>query len=218
MPTFGIDTPELFGHQRQADDVARLSLVRSHAERRVPLQVLDRLITLARRQGDVVGGDVVLQVDEALGTRGRGRNGPERLQCTARLRHRARCSQRDGSADARTLGRSDAGAVAFDQRGRQVEAAIGGPGRQDGQRRRVGHEGGKRIVVAQLAACLREQVHRGIPAARYADQVARHPLGRAAGMGRDLDGGDVLFATHIGNDRVAHQRQTRLARLRRQAA
>ena len=44
-------------------DVRGLALVGSHAERRVALQMLDRDVVLAHRERDVLGGDVVLQID-----------------------------------------------------------------------------------------------------------------------------------------------------------
>jgi len=67
---------QLLRHQRQANDIAGLALIRAHAERGVALEVLHRLITFARRQRNVVDGDVVLQIDKPLGTRAPGGNGP----------------------------------------------------------------------------------------------------------------------------------------------
>ena len=49
---------------RQAVDVAQLALVGAEAQRRVALDVFDRLEALAHREQQVGRGDVVLQVDE----------------------------------------------------------------------------------------------------------------------------------------------------------
>ena len=49
-----------------AQDRTGLALVGGHAERGVTLQVLERAEALARRDLDVLVGDVVLQIDEGL--------------------------------------------------------------------------------------------------------------------------------------------------------
>ena len=58
-------------HDAERRQVGGLALVGGHAERGVALQVLDGAEALAMGKRDVVGGDVVLQVDEGLG-RGAG--------------------------------------------------------------------------------------------------------------------------------------------------
>ena len=54
---------------RRADQAAELALVGRHRMRRIALGVLDMGIALAMGEADVLGGDVVLQVDEALAGR-----------------------------------------------------------------------------------------------------------------------------------------------------
>ena len=54
------------GHDREAGDVRRLALVGRHAERGVALQVLDRAEALVVGERDVLGGHVVLEIDEGL--------------------------------------------------------------------------------------------------------------------------------------------------------
>ena len=54
------------GEPRQRRHVAGLALVGRHAERRIAFEMLDRAIALLPRQIDVGGGDVVLEVDEAV--------------------------------------------------------------------------------------------------------------------------------------------------------
>ena len=68
--------PVQLGHEREAGDVGGLALVGRHAERGVALQVLDRAEALALGERDVVGGDVVLEVDEGLAAR--AAHAPER--------------------------------------------------------------------------------------------------------------------------------------------
>ena len=74
------------GEERSADDAARLALVRSHAERRVALQMLDRCVALARGELDVVDGDIGLQIDEALVAAVAGGHAPERVRAARRHR------------------------------------------------------------------------------------------------------------------------------------
>ena len=57
----------LVGHDRQSVDVAGLALVGPHAGRGVALDVLDRLEALADCETEILGGDVVLEIDERLG-------------------------------------------------------------------------------------------------------------------------------------------------------
>ena len=54
------------GQDREAGDVRDLALVGRHAERGVALEVLDRAEALALGERDVVGGHVVLEIDEGL--------------------------------------------------------------------------------------------------------------------------------------------------------
>ena len=58
------------GGDHQAVDVRHLALVGGHAVGGVALDVLDRAHALADREADVLGGDVVLEVDEGLGLAG----------------------------------------------------------------------------------------------------------------------------------------------------
>src|SRR5271154_7000897 len=51
---------------RTADQAADAPLIGRHAVRRVPLHMLDVLVTLTLRQPDIIGGDIVLQIDEGF--------------------------------------------------------------------------------------------------------------------------------------------------------
>ena len=53
-------------HDGEAVDVGGSALVGRHAERGVALEMLDRAEALALGQRDIVGGDVVLEIDERL--------------------------------------------------------------------------------------------------------------------------------------------------------
>ena len=112
---------ESLGEERKPDDVGSLALVGAHAERRVALEMLDRLVALARRERDVGDGDVVLQVDEALGAAGRCGDGPQRRErpvCDAggtwRSSHVAR-------RNVRALRCSAAGGMTIGKHGIEVE-------------------------------------------------------------------------------------------------
>ncbi len=59
---------EHFGGDRQAVHVGELALVGRHAVRREALDMLDRVHALAHRKADILGADVVLEIDERLGT------------------------------------------------------------------------------------------------------------------------------------------------------
>ena len=61
-----VDTERL-GHQRQTDDITHLAAIGRHTERGVTLEVFDRDETLAMRQANIVGGDIVLRIDDGLG-------------------------------------------------------------------------------------------------------------------------------------------------------
>ena len=70
VPVSGIDLPVTAAMMARPGDVRRLALVGRHAERRVALQMLDRVEAFALRQLDIGGGDVVLQVDKGLALAG----------------------------------------------------------------------------------------------------------------------------------------------------
>ena len=69
VPVFGIVRPVSAGHHGVAVDVGGLALVGRHAERGVALEMLDRAEAFAVRERHVLGGDVVLQVDEGFALR-----------------------------------------------------------------------------------------------------------------------------------------------------
>src|SRR5450759_2348229 len=75
---------KFLGEQRQTDDVAGLTLVGAHPERGVALEMLDQFVTLAHGKCDVAYGDIVLQIDEALGALASRGHAPERPQSTGR--------------------------------------------------------------------------------------------------------------------------------------
>ena len=90
----GNRTSELSGEYRETEDVAELSLVGTHAERCVTLEMLDGAVAFARGQGDVVDGDVVLKVDEPLVALVARIDTPHRLQRAGREGLRLRTRER----------------------------------------------------------------------------------------------------------------------------
>src|SRR5206468_12716747 len=90
-------TVQNFCKSVQTDEVAGLALIGAHAERGVTLRMLDRGVVLARRECDILIGDIVLQVDPALAT-------PMRRDAPDEFRHCPflRCDMRWGRNRART--------------------------------------------------------------------------------------------------------------------
>ena len=66
-PTSGIGFAERLGGDGERVHVGGLALIGRHAGRGVALDVLDRAQALAHRELDVLGADVVLEIDEGLG-------------------------------------------------------------------------------------------------------------------------------------------------------
>ncbi|GJE72684.1 hypothetical protein CHKEEEPN_4243 [Methylorubrum podarium] len=129
--------------------------------------MLDRLEALADRELDVLGGDVVLVIDEGadLGRVRVGGHDPHRLEA----------GRRHGGLEVPPLvgpRRGGAGGEAVREAGGEIVAAARRAGRALRLGRRAGHEGIDPRVVGQLAARLREQVDGGRPAAGHADAVA----------------------------------------------
>ena len=129
--------------------------------------MLDRLEALAHRELDVLGGDVVLVIDEGadLGRVRIGGHDPHRLEAGQRLR-------RPEVLPCIGARRGGAGGKALRKAGGEVVAAAGRTRRALVLRRTARHEGIDALVVGELAAGLREQVDGGRPAAGHADAVA----------------------------------------------
>ena len=172
--------PALVGDDRQRVDVAGLALVGAHAGGGVALDVLDRLEALAHGQAQILGGDVVLEVDESLGA-GRGdvaRHGPGRLQRFLRWLADGRYG-RLRRLEARFPGGLRPGPRTLGEARGQRKGTVAGTGRALRLEGLVRHEGSGIAVEAQLAARLREQVDRRVPAARDQQAVAAQPRGLA---------------------------------------
>ncbi len=158
---------------RQRLHVRRLALVGCHARRGVALHMLDRAEPLARRQQDVLGGDVVLVVHEGACTRG----GPVRrapgergrvdevgaIDPPGRLVRGKTAASRGITPSGRTIGECGGEAVL-------AAAGAGGALALD---REGGQVGTLLRIEAELAAGLREEVNRRRHAARHQQQVAR---------------------------------------------
>ena len=178
---------KLLGEEREADDIAGLALVGAHPQRGVALEMLDRLVALAHGERDVAHGDVVLQVDKSLAAPVSRGNAPERAQSPGRNGLGVRCGIRSGSTKTSLRRRVETGTMTVRQRAAHIGASVHAACGHDRQRRALGHERGQRFIVAQAPACLGKQMHRGIPAARHANQVAVDARAASAGKGFDVD-------------------------------
>ena len=185
VPTCGNRHAERLGQQREPDDVAGLALVGAHAERRVALQVLDRAVALARGERDVADGDVVLQVDEALVAVVAAPGRPTAAAAAPAGRRRgvagATAQPSAGAAEPRRAAAASAGAWPSASAAASAEAAVARrPAATIGSGDASGTKVAQRVVVAQRAARLREEVHGRIPAARHGDEIAVERARRAA--------------------------------------
>ena len=108
------------------------------------------------------------------------------------------------------------------KRRREAEAPVRGAGganwQLNWQRRCFRQERSQRLVVPQCAARMREQVHRWIPAAGYADEIAVEPARRAASERRDVDCCDALAAVRADDTRRSDDGKTERTRTLRQRA
>ena len=132
----GDGRPVDLGQHRHAGGVAGLALVGRHAERGVALQVLGDAEALARRELDVGGGHVVLEIDEGLAD--------DSLTCqsgaTAALSSSARRCRRCRREAETRCGRIGAGRVAVGEARAEAEAPRCGAGDGHARRQRAGHE------------------------------------------------------------------------------
>ena len=195
---------ERLGDDADGIHVAGLALIGAHAGGGVALDVLDRAVALAQRQLEVVGGDVVQQVDEVLAALAER---PVRGHQPLPARRQEGCVAGFGylllaplGLEPSGLGRILAGGETLGQTGGQAEGAVAGARRALGLSRLAGHEAAPRLVEDHLAARLAEQVHRRVPSARDGKQIAVERLGFAfdaravrADPG-DPDPGDPLAA------------------------
>lgn len=156
----------------QPVDVAELALIGGHAERRVALGVLDRLVALAGGELHIRHFHVVLVVEPHLrAQRGRGalRHDPDRLG--RRLL---------GALRPRRLALAAHGADRVGQHVGREQLAIGRARNRHhgravmGDRRagRIGPEGRLRLVPDQLAAAVAPEMDDRRPAARHGDRIA----------------------------------------------
>ena len=130
--------------------------------------MLDGAHALAHGELDVLGGDVVLEIDEGL-----------HLLRIVGMRNRAviAAGSRNGAGDAegalaRRSRRRRARAMPFGKRGRQLEHAVTGAGGALVLRRDAGNIDLPRRVEGELAAGLREEMHGGRPSPRHQHEIA----------------------------------------------
>ena len=156
------------GGNRQTVDVRGLALVGCHAVGGEALHVLDRVHAFAHRKADILGGHVVLEIDE-------------RLDSGIRTRARSRAHQRAASARQalgmrRTIARSlvytgqpccfRSGLCGFFQKIIELVRAVAGADRHHVLHRLAGHETTVLVVPDDLGARLGIQMQRRRPAGR----------------------------------------------------
>ena len=182
----GADAGDVGPHQARQDrcavDVARLALVGTHAECRVALGVLGRIVALALRERDVGDRDIVQQIDEVPRSARQGsvcRHLPDGQQ---RLLH-ARRGGRDGIRAA--VAETGVAGGARPRLGALAQACVQAPrsGHRSGAahrvQRTVRQQASGRAVEAELALRLGPQMHGRAPAAGHGNQVAVEPSRRA---------------------------------------
>ena len=157
------------GDRGQCVQIGGLALIGRHARRGVTLHMLDRAKAFAGRDGEVLGRDVVLEVDERFAVR------PARR----RRERQRRISAHAG--DVECSGLAAARAVSFGEAGGQIECSGAGAdglfmrGRLSGQKRSAAG------IEAKLAARLRKQVHRRRPAIRHQHRITMNDPRSAVG-------------------------------------
>ena len=171
-----------------AVDGAGLALVGTHAQRRVSLDVLDRLVAFSRGDEDICGSRVSLEVDEAL-ARSPSRlppgHDPSRPSTALLDIARRRCWRRRRLPVPKT-GASGGFSPGYPALGKAVpkaKCAVARAGRAFGLSRAAWHEARLLIVEAQLSTGLRVEPRRRVPPSRHRQQVALHPLDAAEGRG-----------------------------------
>ncbi len=173
---------ERAGRDGERIHVRRLALVGRHAGGGVALDMLDRAEAFADRELDVLGRDVVLEIDESLDAR--------RITAVRQgTEHAARivgvvARHRIGQTFLLGSGRGGACLGAFVESGPDPPRSRAGPDRAL-HLGRIARQVTLRLgVKAELAARLREEMNRGREAARHQKSVAGHGLV----VGRPLPG------------------------------
>ena len=169
VPASGIVDAAQLRHDRKRVDVGGLALVGAHAERGVALQMLDRLVAFLMRELHVLGGHVVLEIDEGLAAAPR-RQLPDRLDAHSADRARSpaaavrspACRGRHAAAARRPASKPPRTAAT------KPKLPMTAPAPKCAGREAAGHEGGDRLVVARLDAAVRGQMHGRRPAAGHA--------------------------------------------------
>ncbi len=188
--------PEQLGGDPGGDDAGGLALVVRGADGRVALDVLDGAQAGADGTGDVGDRRVALQVDElgAPARTGRVRHPPQHQRCGAG----APASGAAGSwsscagSTARAVNVSRATRCPSARHPARSSTPAAAPATARPSSSSPGTKAPRRLVVAQPAAGLAEQVHRGVPPAADQEQIARDRL----------DGRPDLPAQERGDERV----------------
>jgi hypothetical protein len=174
-------------HDGHGIEIRGLALIGGHAGGGVALDVFDGDESLARGERQVLGGHVVLPIDEGLvlGSGIRHRQSTEIAFDAARERIDGECAWRRGGGAGRG-NHARAGFGAVGQGFGQIEHAAAGTGGALGFRGLAGDERFQRIAPGKLAARLREQMHARGEAPGHQHGIAIDGLEHAHGCRRAL--------------------------------
>ena len=161
------------GRYAHAVDVAGLALVGAKTHGGVTLDMLDRFETLAHRQVDVAGADIVLEIDKLL-RRAAGRFGVRHLPQGAQGAGCQRCGERcchSGRGQSGGSGRGQAGRGSLLRAIGQVHGLAAAARRALGLHRRARYKTGQLVIPDHFAAGLAMEVDHRAEAARDCQQV-----------------------------------------------
>ncbi len=141
--------------------------------------MLDRAVSFAHGQRDVVDGHVGMEIDEALGVSPVPGHPPKRAERFLGRRCRGGESRTALLRMPGLAGRLDACGESLGQAVVEPERAVRRADDAHRLSRRARNEAGAGLVEAEPPARLGIEMHRGVPSARHADQVAADAPRRA---------------------------------------
>ena len=173
------------GGDHQAVDVRHLALIGGHPVRRVTFDMLDRTHALAHGKPQILGGHVVLEIDEGLGLAGATVGGQFLLAAAGAgaVALDLEATFRDG--EPHRLHRRHSGRIAVDKGGLVSPKPAARTGDLAGLGLVIGQEGLAVRIPGERPLGVREQVQGRRPAARHQQCVAGDLGGLADAAGRD---------------------------------
>ncbi len=187
-----------FRRNGKAMHVGKLALVGRHAVRREALDMLDRMHALAHGKADILGADIVLEVDEGLDVV-LAASAFGSADHAAGPGMRIRTGQRDGWRLGRTrsLGRGETGSGCLVKQCLQIVGAVAAADADAVLGIDVRQEALVGSIEFQLAARLREHVHGRRPACAHQKRIDLDLAGRAAAIAANGDRADTQATSGI---------------------